>query len=330
MHMFEQNLQLNGNFVPSRSPFSRPSRVSNIETMPSPGPTIKRFFIAAKKVMTQKMRSRSSSPATSSYLAFPPPLIILRDNALLSPVFTTDSLITCEEGSVTQVPSEMHRGAILEFEHRLFGREEHLTQNHIHVLEWLNESEITSFEEKKIWNDVPRHEVLNDDLFFTATESESSEDESHNEGEEFKENYGIPEGDYSESYWEAMVETADEGRDIQQDLDDVVVRLTVIGLMTQGRKETSSAVSALGLFDEDRFESVPSVLPGEFDEEKMEYMPRDVSMSLEQAQEQAHTQGQESRRTSLSLRKTISNKWTEVRVSLRWKMSISSLQTKDS
>ena len=324
--MFEQNSQLNNNFIASRSPFSRPSQGSNIETMPSPGPTIKRFFVAAKNVMTQKMRSRSPSPATRPYLAFPPPLMILHDNALLSPVFTTDSLITCEEGSVTQVPSEIHRGAILEFEHRPFGREEPLTQNHIHVVEWLNESEITFFEEKKVLNHVPEHEAFNDELFFTATESELSEDELRNEGEEFKENYGIPEGNYSEYYWEAMVETADEGRDIQQDLDDVVVRLAVIGLMTQGRKETSSAVSALGLFDEDRFENVPSVLPGEFDEEEMEYMPRDVSMSLEEAQAQA----QESRRTSLSLRKTISNKWTEVRVSLRWKMSISSLQTKDS
>ncbi|KAF7903393.1 uncharacterized protein EAF01_006442 [Botrytis porri] len=291
------------------------------------GPKIKRFFVAAKKVVTQKRRSGSSPPVTRSYLGASPPLIIPRDNARLSPVFTTDSLIACEEGSVTQVPNDMHRGAMLEFEHRPFDREEPLTKNQSHVLEWLDESEITFFEEKEIWNDVPEHEVFNDDLFFTATESEPSQDESQNEGEEFEENYGIPEGDYSEYYWEAMVETGDEGRDIQQDLDDVVVRLTVIGLMTQGRKENSSAVSALGLFDEDRFETVPSVLPGEFDEEEVECMPRDVTMRLEEAQTQR--QGQESHRTSLSLRKTISNKWTEVRVSLRWKMSFSSLQTRD-
>ncbi|TGO65780.1 hypothetical protein BCON_0001g00960 [Botryotinia convoluta] len=324
--MFEKNFLLNNNFIAYRSPFSLPPRVSNIETMPSPGPTIKRFFVAAKNVVIQKRRSRSS-PATRSYLGFSPPLIILRNDAIPSPVLTTDSLITCEEGSMTEVPSDMHRGAIIEFEHRPFDREGPLTENQFHILEWLDESEITLFEEKKIWNDVPEHEVFNDDLFFTATESEASQDESQNEGEEFEENYGVPEGDSSEHYWEAMVETGDEGRDIQQDLDDVVVRLTVIGLMTEGRKENSSAVSALGLFDEDRFETVPSVLPGEFDEGEMESTSRDVNMRLEEAQTQI--QEQESQRTSLSLRKTISNKWTEVRVCLRWKMSFSSLQTKD-
>ncbi|KAF5872574.1 uncharacterized protein Bfra_005935 [Botrytis fragariae] len=319
--MFEKNFQLNNNLIVSRSPFSLPPRVSNIETMPSPGPTIKRLFVAAKKVVIQKTRPRSFSSATRSYLGFSPPLIILRNNAVPSPILTTDSLIACEEGSVTEVPSDMYRGVIPEFEHRP------LTENQFHILDWLDESEITFFEEKKIWNDVSEHGVFNDDLYFTATESEASQDESQNEGEEFEENYGIPEGDYSEYYWEAMVETGDEGRDIQQDLDDVVVRLTVIGLMTEGRKENSSAVSALGLFDEDRFETVPSVLPGEFDEGEMEDMSRDFNMRLEEAQTQI--QEQESRRTSLSLRKTISNKWTEVRVSLRWKMSFSSLQTKD-
>lgn len=228
---------------------------------------------------------------------------------------------------MTEVPSDMHRDVILEFEHRPFGSAGPLTEDQIHVLKWLNESEITFFEEKKICNDVPEHEVFNDDLFFTATESEASQDESQNEGEEFEENYGVPEGDYSEYYWEAMVETGDEGRDIQQDLDDVVVRLTVIGLMIEGRKENSSAVSALGLFDEDRFETVPSVLPGEFDESEMESTSRHINMRLEEAQTQI--QEQESQRTSLSLRETISNKWTEVRVGLRWKLSSSSLQTKD-
>ncbi|KAF7886257.1 hypothetical protein EAF00_010360 [Botryotinia globosa] len=295
--------------------------------MPSPGPTIKRFFVAAKNVVIQKRRSRPSLTATRSYSAFSPPLTILRNNDIPSTVFTTDSLITCEEGSTTEVRSIMHRDAILEFEHRPFGSEGPLTEGQLHILEWLDESEITFFEEKKIWNDVPEHEVFNDDLFFTATESEASRDESQNESEDFEENYGVPEGDYSEYYWEAMVETGDEGRDIQQDLDDVVVRLTVIGLMTEGRKETSSAVSALGLFDENRFETVPSVLPGEFDEVEKEDMSRDVNMRLEEAQTQ--TQGQESQRTSLSLRKTISNKWTEVRVGLRWKLSSSSLQTRD-
>ncbi|TGO26942.1 hypothetical protein BPAE_0050g00310 [Botrytis paeoniae] len=319
--MFEKNFQLNNNLIVSRSPFYLPPRVSNIETMPSPGPTIKRFFVAAKNLVIQKTRSRSFSSATRSYLGFSPPLIILRNNAVSSPVLTTDSLITCEEGSVTEVPSDMHRVAILEFEHRP------LTENQFHILDWLDESEITFFEEKKIWNDVPEHKVFNDDLFFTATESEASQDKSQNEGEEFEENYGIPEGDYSEYYWEAMVETSDEGRDIQQDLDDVVVRLTVIGLMTEGRRETSSAVSALELFDEDRFETVPSVLPGEFDEGEMESTSRDVNMRLEEAQTQI--QEQESQRTSLSLIKTISNKWTEVRIGLRWKMSFSSLQTRD-
>ncbi|KAF7922752.1 uncharacterized protein EAE98_006810 [Botrytis deweyae] len=325
--MFEKNFQLNNNFVASRSPFSLPPRISNIEIMPSPRPTIKSFFVAAKNLVIQKRKSGFSSRATRSYLAFSPPLNVLRNDVIPSPVLTTGSLITCEEGSVTEVPSDMHRGAILEFEHRPFGNRDPLTEDQFHILEWLDESEITFFEEKTIWNDVPEHEVFNDDLFFAATESEASQDESQNEGEEFEENYGVPEEDYSEYYWEAMAETGDEGRDIQQDLDDVVVRLTVIGLMTEGRKETSSAVSALGLFDEDRFETVPSVLPGEFDEGEMESTSRDVNMRLEEAQTQIHEQ--ESQRTSLSLRKTISNKWTEVRVSLRWKMSFSSLQTKD-
>ncbi|KAF7945962.1 uncharacterized protein EAE97_005000 [Botrytis byssoidea] len=295
--------------------------------MPSPGPTIKRFFVAAKNVVIQKGRSRPSLTATRSYLAFSPPPTILRNNAIPSTMFTTNSLITREEGSMTEVPSVMHRDAILEFEHRPFGSEGPLTEGQLHVLEWLDESEITFFEEKKIWNDIPEHEVFNNDLFFTATESEASHAKSQNESEDFEENYGVPEGDYSEYYWEAMVETGDEGRDIQQDLDDVVVRLMVIGLMTEGRKENSSAVSALGLFDEDRFETVPSVLPGEFDELEKEDMSRDVNMRLEETRTQ--TQGRESQRTSLSLRKTISNKWTEVRVGLRWKLSSSSLQTRD-
>ncbi|KAF7947795.1 hypothetical protein EAE96_008874 [Botrytis aclada] len=326
--MFEKNFQPNNNFIASRSPFSRPPRVSNTETMPSPGPTIKRFFIAAKNVVIQKRRSGSSSPATRSYLCLSPPLNVLRKDAIPSPVSTTDPLITCEEGSVNRVPRDVYKGAILESEHRPFGSEGHWSENQFHVLEWLDESEITFFDEKKIWNEIPEHEVFNDDLFFTATESEaSSQDELQNEGEEFQENYGIPEEDYSDYYWEAMAETGDAGRDIQQDLDDVVVRLTVIGLMTEGRKETSSAVSALGLFDEDRFETVPSVLPDEFDEEANEDTSWDVNMRLEEAQTQL--QRQESRRTSLSLRKTISNKWTEVRVGLHWKLSSSSLQTRD-
>ncbi|KAF7869727.1 hypothetical protein EAF04_004511 [Stromatinia cepivora] len=133
---------------------------------------------------------------------------------------------------------------------------------------------------------------------------------------------GEPEENYHEYFWEEIEEFPDGERNVENEIAAAATALCVEGLMLASCSVIGSNISGMDLFNRDRFETLPSFPPSELDEDEMETIPWHVNMRLEEPQEQ------EVEKTSMSLMQTISNTWSEVKMSLRSKISIRSLQTK--
>ncbi|CAD6448591.1 1d2c455f-af94-40df-b077-b5010c9cbadd [Sclerotinia trifoliorum] len=141
---------------------------------------------------------------------------------------------------------------------------------------------------------------------------EYEEDEEDEEREEKEHEY----------FWEELWEHFHAEGDVKNELDAVTAALRIDGLMLAGCTSIGTNDSGMDLFNRDRFKSLPSFPLSELDEEEMETTQWNVDVLLEEPQEQ------EVERTSMSLMQTISNTWTEVKMTLRSKISIRSLQSK--
>lgn len=250
-------------------------------------------------MVKRKRKSKRPTPARTDLAITSVTIPTQNDGAPTSPSFSMGSMVTCAEGSWYSAPSDIFE-RVVGFQDAFPNGEASWGEEYEEYEEYMGYGEYVEYEE---YEEYKEHEE------YGEYEEEYEENEEREENEH-------------EYFWEEMCEFFHAEGDVENVLNAVADALRVDAFRLTSCTSIGSNNSGIDLFNHERFKTLPSFPLSELDEEEMETMQQHVDIPLEKLEEQ------EAEKTSMSLMRTISNTWTEVKMNLRSKISIRSFQSK--